>query len=243
MLLGIDKFMSECRALTNLIGNGVASVVISRWEGELDVDKLHEAMAQSDRARRGDGDQPGLGGGRDALLLRSSLFFVPLVRANRRSMVPDHTRREAGGPLRRYAVRRCTKAGQKPGLRFGDGSLPSYTITCGGMLRKACIMWKAMARFLALVMLWATFGRIDELPIAIGELVVEIQKVLVGGDAVVVAAQHQHRALDLQGIDQRQLGGHVEIGAGRHLVTEFQLDIGERFARPPGRRLRAGRRA
>jgi aerobic C4-dicarboxylate transport protein len=45
IILGIDKFMSECRALTNLIGNGVATVVISRWEGELDVDKLHETMA------------------------------------------------------------------------------------------------------------------------------------------------------------------------------------------------------
>jgi aerobic C4-dicarboxylate transport protein len=45
ILLGIDKFMSECRALTNLIGNGVATVVISRWEGELDADKLRETMA------------------------------------------------------------------------------------------------------------------------------------------------------------------------------------------------------
>jgi aerobic C4-dicarboxylate transport protein len=45
ILVGIDKFMSECRALTNLVGNGVATVVISRWEGELDRDKLHEAMA------------------------------------------------------------------------------------------------------------------------------------------------------------------------------------------------------
>ena len=45
IILGIDKFMSECRALTNLIGNGVATVVISRWEGELDTDKLHETMA------------------------------------------------------------------------------------------------------------------------------------------------------------------------------------------------------
>jgi aerobic C4-dicarboxylate transport protein len=45
IILGIDKFMSECRALTNLVGNGVATVVISRWEGELDVDKLHETMA------------------------------------------------------------------------------------------------------------------------------------------------------------------------------------------------------
>ena len=45
ILVGIDKFMSECRALTNLIGNGVATIVISRWEGELDADKLHSAMA------------------------------------------------------------------------------------------------------------------------------------------------------------------------------------------------------
>jgi aerobic C4-dicarboxylate transport protein len=45
LLIGIDKFMSECRALTNLIGNGVATVVISRWEGELNVAKLHETMA------------------------------------------------------------------------------------------------------------------------------------------------------------------------------------------------------
>ena len=45
ILVGIDKFMSECRALTNLIGNGVACIVISRSEGELDKDKLHETMA------------------------------------------------------------------------------------------------------------------------------------------------------------------------------------------------------
>src|SRR3982075_1113903 len=41
VVLGIDKFMSECRALTNLCGNGVACVVVSWWEGELDRDKLH----------------------------------------------------------------------------------------------------------------------------------------------------------------------------------------------------------
>ena len=46
ILLGIDKFMSECRALTNLVGNGVATVVISRWEGELDSKKLREITGQ-----------------------------------------------------------------------------------------------------------------------------------------------------------------------------------------------------
>ena len=45
ILVGIDKFMSECRALTNLIGNGVATIVISRWEGELDAQALHDTMA------------------------------------------------------------------------------------------------------------------------------------------------------------------------------------------------------
>jgi aerobic C4-dicarboxylate transport protein len=38
LLLGIDRFMSEARAITNLIGNGVASVAISKWEGELDTE-------------------------------------------------------------------------------------------------------------------------------------------------------------------------------------------------------------
>ena len=45
ILVGIDKFMSECRALTNVIGNGVATVVVSRWEGELDTAKLRATMA------------------------------------------------------------------------------------------------------------------------------------------------------------------------------------------------------
>ena len=40
LLLGIDRFMSECRAITNLIGNGVATVVISRWEKEVSKDEL-----------------------------------------------------------------------------------------------------------------------------------------------------------------------------------------------------------
>ncbi|GLS44646.1 dicarboxylate/amino acid:cation symporter [Methylobacterium brachythecii] len=45
LVLGVDKFMSECRALTNLVGNGVATVVVSRWEGELDKEKLRQVMA------------------------------------------------------------------------------------------------------------------------------------------------------------------------------------------------------
>jgi aerobic C4-dicarboxylate transport protein len=45
LILGIDRFMSEARALTNIIGNGVASIVIARWEGELDVARLETELA------------------------------------------------------------------------------------------------------------------------------------------------------------------------------------------------------
>ncbi len=45
LVLGIDRFLSECRALTNFIGNGVASVVVSRWEGELDRDQMARVLA------------------------------------------------------------------------------------------------------------------------------------------------------------------------------------------------------
>jgi aerobic C4-dicarboxylate transport protein len=44
LILGIDRFMSEARALTNLIGNGVATVVVSRWENELDLAKLQRVL-------------------------------------------------------------------------------------------------------------------------------------------------------------------------------------------------------
>jgi aerobic C4-dicarboxylate transport protein len=50
LILGIDKFMSECRALTNIVGNGVACVVVSAWERELDRDRLAVALR---------GDTPG----------------------------------------------------------------------------------------------------------------------------------------------------------------------------------------
>ncbi|GIQ76909.1 dicarboxylate/amino acid:cation symporter [Bradyrhizobium sp. ma5] len=46
IVLGIDKFMSECRALTNLCGNGVACVVVAWWEGELDREKLRAGLDQ-----------------------------------------------------------------------------------------------------------------------------------------------------------------------------------------------------
>lgn len=45
ILVGIDKFMSECRALTNLIGNAVATLVVARWEGALDTDRMARELS------------------------------------------------------------------------------------------------------------------------------------------------------------------------------------------------------
>jgi len=44
LILGIDRFMSEARALTNLIGNGVATVVAAKWENELDVQQMEATL-------------------------------------------------------------------------------------------------------------------------------------------------------------------------------------------------------
>ena len=44
LILGVDRFMSECRSLTNFIGNAVATIVVSRWEGDIDDEKLAAAL-------------------------------------------------------------------------------------------------------------------------------------------------------------------------------------------------------
>ena len=44
LILGIDRFMSEARALTNLIGNGVATIVVAKWTGDLDTNRLHAGL-------------------------------------------------------------------------------------------------------------------------------------------------------------------------------------------------------
>lgn len=48
LILGVDRFMSECRSLTNFIGNAVATVVVSRWEKALDYERLHAALDGED---------------------------------------------------------------------------------------------------------------------------------------------------------------------------------------------------
>jgi aerobic C4-dicarboxylate transport protein len=48
LLLGVDRFLNEARAVTNLIGNGVATIVVARWEGALDMNKARAMLDRSD---------------------------------------------------------------------------------------------------------------------------------------------------------------------------------------------------
>jgi aerobic C4-dicarboxylate transport protein len=54
LLLGIDRFMSEARALTNLVGNAVATLVVARWEGELDLERAQAMLRGAPPAPSGD---------------------------------------------------------------------------------------------------------------------------------------------------------------------------------------------
>ncbi|UPG94333.1 dicarboxylate/amino acid:cation symporter [Luteibacter aegosomatissinici] len=56
LILGVDRFMSECRSLTNFVGNAVATIVVARWEGALDRDALHQALSN----RAGDNRAPSI---------------------------------------------------------------------------------------------------------------------------------------------------------------------------------------
>jgi len=50
LILGIDRFMSEARALTNLVGNAVATLVVAKWVGELDNEQLQTELASGGRS-------------------------------------------------------------------------------------------------------------------------------------------------------------------------------------------------
>jgi aerobic C4-dicarboxylate transport protein len=50
LILGVDRFMSECRAITNFIGNAVATIVVAGWEGALDRDVLAKTLSGNAKA-------------------------------------------------------------------------------------------------------------------------------------------------------------------------------------------------
>lgn len=59
LILGIDRFMSECRALTNLVGNAVATIVVARWENELTRNSAAAGRPVAGRARSAGSDAAG----------------------------------------------------------------------------------------------------------------------------------------------------------------------------------------
>jgi aerobic C4-dicarboxylate transport protein len=46
LVFGVDKFMSECRALTNMIGNSVAAIVVAKWEGQFDLARARRVLSR-----------------------------------------------------------------------------------------------------------------------------------------------------------------------------------------------------
>jgi aerobic C4-dicarboxylate transport protein len=56
LILGVDRFMSECRSITNFIGNAVATVVVARWEGAFDSTRWQQTMNGDVRADIDDRD-------------------------------------------------------------------------------------------------------------------------------------------------------------------------------------------
>ena len=75
LILGIDRFMSEARALTNLIGNGVATVVVGKWTGELDEARLQQQLRNESPV---DADEP------EAVLDRQQQPFSPAATSSAR---------------------------------------------------------------------------------------------------------------------------------------------------------------
>jgi aerobic C4-dicarboxylate transport protein len=57
LILGVDRFMSEARALTNLVGNGVATIIVAKWEGALDEARMHRVLEHETAAEAEEPEQ------------------------------------------------------------------------------------------------------------------------------------------------------------------------------------------
>jgi aerobic C4-dicarboxylate transport protein len=60
LLLGVDRFMSEARAITNLIGNAVATMVVAKWDGALDLERARRILAGHEPGESGERPAPTL---------------------------------------------------------------------------------------------------------------------------------------------------------------------------------------
>ncbi len=76
LLLGVDRFMSEARAITNLIGNGIATIVVAKWENALDERKLHSVLSGVDAEYADDPE--------DMLILEETAEAAPVIVATER---------------------------------------------------------------------------------------------------------------------------------------------------------------
>jgi len=75
LLLGVDRFMSEARAITNLIGNGIATIVVAKWENALDTEKLARVLSGADDEYADDPE--------DMLILEESAEAAPVAATNK----------------------------------------------------------------------------------------------------------------------------------------------------------------
>ncbi|MEA3060197.1 MAG: aerobic C4-dicarboxylate transport protein [Sphingomonadales bacterium] len=57
LILGVDRFMSECRSLTNFVGNAVATIVVGRWEGAVDMERLRRTLASGGEPAEAESDR------------------------------------------------------------------------------------------------------------------------------------------------------------------------------------------
>ena len=123
LVVGIDRMMSEGRALTNCIGNGVATMVVARWHGELDEERFHAGARRAGAGRSG----PGARGGRRGRRRRARPGAGPAAPAEPATAEP---RRNPGAPRepRSVEAREDEEDGERTMvLLIGDGDLNEET--------------------------------------------------------------------------------------------------------------------
>ena len=114
-------------------------------------------------------------------------------------------------------------------LIYGACAAP-YTSWRGGISRNSAGRSQSCSRFMAEDDGVRRTGRMSELPVGVGQLPEEVEEIVEGRDAVVLAAQRSAPATaTLSGSTTRQVGGHVEVGAGRDGVAELELGLGQRL--------------
>jgi len=98
-----------------------------------------------------------------------------------------------------------------------------------GIVMKDWTAAKKRIRFTPSMAVCASPPILTSLLVRMRQAGIEIDDVGIGRDAVVLAANDQHWAMQLDRIDQRQLGDHVDVGTVRHGIAIFQFGRGGRY--------------